>query len=286
MNLVICRYNKNHKMKSSRLLIHEGTCPDRSSKILRMCPYNPVHKISPENYENHKKVCDQRPIVDETLEKELRDYLMNKDNTNSLSHSTMDSKLLNKKVNQTQNESKINVELDFTTNKKKSLNENRNYSAYANNECKNQPIGIRKTQNENKTANKEKKRKQKEMMNLIGNSNFEESGILDTNISLKNKMNNNKISNNPFDDMYEFDDSITQQNWVYPDSMVRSINELVDTEKEDAELFGYDPNAEDSCIDKKNKNNIEINAVEEYDPEISDFSMTGYSMLTKNLNNN
>jgi len=62
-------------MKTSRLLIHEDNCPDKKSKVLKMCPFNPMHKMNPETYESHKKVCPQKPIVDKEIEKELKEYL-------------------------------------------------------------------------------------------------------------------------------------------------------------------------------------------------------------------
>ena len=70
MNMAVCRYNPNHKMKPSRLLIHEQKCPDRLKKqdLYRLCPYNPNHKIEKEKYEQHILVCENKPKI--TLEEQ------------------------------------------------------------------------------------------------------------------------------------------------------------------------------------------------------------------------
>jgi hypothetical protein len=78
MNLVSCRHNPNHKVKPSKLLIHEGNCPDRSKRPLSVCPYNPIHKVLPENIENHKRDCPNKPKVDKETEKEIREYIKSK----------------------------------------------------------------------------------------------------------------------------------------------------------------------------------------------------------------
>jgi hypothetical protein len=75
MNLVTCRYNTNHKMKSVKLLKHEDSCPDKGLKKLLTCPFNPVHLLNPERFEDHKKVCPNKPKIDENIEKEIRDYI-------------------------------------------------------------------------------------------------------------------------------------------------------------------------------------------------------------------
>ena len=68
--MAICRYNPNHKMKPSRLLIHEQKCPDRLKKqdLYRLCPYNPNHKIEKEKYEKHILECENKPKI--TLEEQ------------------------------------------------------------------------------------------------------------------------------------------------------------------------------------------------------------------------
>ena len=63
--MVKCRYNPNHQMKPSRLLIHEQKCPDRLKKqnLYKLCPYNPNHKIEKELYEKHILECENKPKI-------------------------------------------------------------------------------------------------------------------------------------------------------------------------------------------------------------------------------
>ena len=70
MNFSICRYNKNHKVKSSRIDIHEQKCPDRLKyqNKFKLCPYNPSHKIEKELYEKHVSECPNKPKL--TFEEE------------------------------------------------------------------------------------------------------------------------------------------------------------------------------------------------------------------------
>jgi len=63
MNLKQCRYNPNHKVKPSRIDIHEQGCPDRVKyeNKFQLCLYNPSHKIEKELFNEHLKVCENRP---------------------------------------------------------------------------------------------------------------------------------------------------------------------------------------------------------------------------------
>ena len=65
MSLVECRFNPNHKVKKSRILIHEMKCPDKIKKQneFKLCPYNPYHYIKNELFEKHKLECDSRPKI-------------------------------------------------------------------------------------------------------------------------------------------------------------------------------------------------------------------------------
>ena len=73
MSLVCCRYNKNHKVKASRLQMHEAKCPDRvNSKIkLMQCPYNPNHQIEEKDFANHKKNCPDKPNITEDEKRDM-----------------------------------------------------------------------------------------------------------------------------------------------------------------------------------------------------------------------
>lgn len=70
-----CRYNKAHKVKRTRLFIHEAKCPDAKSSNLQTCPYNAQHKVSFENMETHKKKCPDKPQIDPKLLNEMKKYI-------------------------------------------------------------------------------------------------------------------------------------------------------------------------------------------------------------------
>ena len=67
-DLVSCRYNKNHKVKRSRLVIHEYKCPDKDrNPDIIVSPFDPNEKINIKNYEKHCKKYE--PKIDEDLKK-------------------------------------------------------------------------------------------------------------------------------------------------------------------------------------------------------------------------
>lgn len=259
MSLVKCRYNPNHQMKSSRLLIHEDKCPDRGSKILRACPYNPVHKVTPFNFEAHKRECPQRPIVDGNTERELKEYLRLKSemsfNTTKITSNARTT--ISNEENLTQ--SKVTVKQPNTHR----LEDNeRNYYA-----PEKKIIGFT-SKNDKQKEKYEKKKRQKEMMHLIENANFEESGILDNVYNDVNIRRRNKLHNmDNFDEMNDVElmNSIEIQSHDFQlnESMFRQVNEFLNNTKEleiDEDCYeninAYDPNESDLHIDRRNKNNI------------------------------
>ena len=76
--LVHCPFNKAHLVKRSRLITHKKICPDKSNKGIVQCPYNPSHCVSIENFEKHKAKCPDRVIISPDLEKEMEEYIINK----------------------------------------------------------------------------------------------------------------------------------------------------------------------------------------------------------------
>ncbi len=256
-------------MKSSRLLIHEDKCPDRNSKILKMCPYNPMHKVSPFNFEAHKRECPQRPKVDENLERELKEYLKTQCHLNNNNNST--------KVSGNPNTKTVASNVDFTHKDSHSNIHSRNN--FGSQTSKN-IIGM-SSKIEKKILKTEKKKRQKEMMNLIDNSNFEDSGILDNiniNFSLRKNPNNNL---DEFEYMNASD--LNTQNFEMTESMLNQINELIENSREEFEgdnINEYDPNQSDLHIDRKNKNNIYNNL--DLDRKDEDFSMIFSTSMTKN----
>jgi hypothetical protein len=260
MNMVICRYNPNHKMKQSRLLLHEESCPDKKGKSLRMCPYNPIHKVTPENYERHKQTCDQRPKVDTKLEQELKDYLKQQGREKKAEPSMIPS------LTQSQ------IKVEILKDKDDSMSSNDNtfskipsiildpsptVTKYKMPETITNTIGMRKTAVDKKVK-RERKTKQKEMMNLIENSEFEESGIMERPHFTQNAKRN--IAD--IDEIYEEDfininyDKQSMNTLFHDhDSHINNTQfmQMIDgiSERND-----FDPNDSDIFSNKKNKNNI------------------------------
>ena len=73
MSLVQCRYNPNHRMKKSRLEIHEQKCPDKHKCKIKYvyCPYDPTDLIKEEDLESHKLICKFRPNISDKEQKEI-----------------------------------------------------------------------------------------------------------------------------------------------------------------------------------------------------------------------
>lgn len=76
--LVCCRYNPSHRVKSSRLMFHEDKCPDKNNIKIRVCLYNPNHKVSREKFDQHLKECPNRPNIDNATEERMKLYVENK----------------------------------------------------------------------------------------------------------------------------------------------------------------------------------------------------------------
>jgi hypothetical protein len=302
MNLVACRYNPNHKMKQTRLLIHEESCPDKKGKNLKMCPYNPVHKVAPENYERHKQICDQRPKVDPEVEQELKEYLKNL-NKQKEGHTTNIGNISS--VNKTsisntivKNESKNNSESEC-----ENLDINRienhleqselgkpNQSEIRHEDDENEvdistiseikkpkmalptkfkprapeslTIGLRNSVNEKKIK-KERKMKQREMMQLIENAEFDESNIniltqtyLEETVSLEKDEDFININmNNP---TKHGDELILEKNENFVNFNYNEINQnfdkqSVNTIKTENTLFTYSNNQENYPFHNRDK---------------------------------
>ena len=80
-DLVCCRYNKNHKVKRSRLVIHEYKCPDKDrNPDIIVSPFDPNEKINIKNYEKHCKKYE--PKIDEDLKKSIKEYIDNNNEDN------------------------------------------------------------------------------------------------------------------------------------------------------------------------------------------------------------
>ena len=54
-----CRYNHHHKVKKTKLIIHELNCPDKTSEI-ETCVFNVAHKYNVKDREIHRNTCESR----------------------------------------------------------------------------------------------------------------------------------------------------------------------------------------------------------------------------------
>ena len=79
-DLVSCPFNPSHKVKKSRLITHKKICPDKDNKGYVLCPYNQSHHVSIKNLEKHKEKCPNKVILDSELEKEMEEFIKNKNN--------------------------------------------------------------------------------------------------------------------------------------------------------------------------------------------------------------
>ena len=95
-----CRYNKNHKVLISRLILHESKCPDSKRKNLKTCPFNISHKISNEKFEKHVKNCPNRPKIEKNLKEQIFNYIKGKNNNEEIKY---DFQIDNEKLINTKN---------------------------------------------------------------------------------------------------------------------------------------------------------------------------------------
>lgn len=305
MNLVACRYNPNHKMKQTRLLIHEESCPDKKGKNLKMCPYNPVHKVAPENYERHKQICDQRPKVDPEVEQELKAYLKNLSkqkeghttsigNISSVCKSSISNTII-KHESKNESESECeNLDINRTDNHLEQTElDQRNHSEIRNENEENEvdisaiselkkpklalptkfkprtpesfTIGLRNTVIEKKIK-KERKMKQREMMQLIENDEFDESNInilanpyLEETVSLEKEedfININCDNHTNHEDGLNLENLEKNENIVnfnYNDFNGNFDKQSVNTMKTDNTLFTYSNNQENFPFQNRDK---------------------------------
>jgi len=135
--LVACRYNKNHKVKNSRLLFHERTCPNKDTEKVVVCSYDPSHKIKATLINEHEKTCPRRPKEDKDLLSEMEMYI------NSQTQ-------INRNINNNSN----NVNMENSVN---STNRSVRRSEIAQEPRNNQNVvGLRKTNEKKKKIEEEK----------------------------------------------------------------------------------------------------------------------------------
>ena len=129
-DLVHCPFNPAHKVKKCRLITHKKICPDKDSKGFVQCPYNPSHNVTIENLEKHKAKCPNRVIINPDLEKEMEDFIKNKNNGN-IGNSTINTVNKEYKEDKENNQNNCNEieELSEKKMKKKNINKKKNGKA-------------------------------------------------------------------------------------------------------------------------------------------------------------
>lgn len=65
-NLVQCPYDKGHQILHHRVMRHLTKCGRQHPHIkLEICPYDTMHRLRPEDMEDHKKTCSGRARLEE-----------------------------------------------------------------------------------------------------------------------------------------------------------------------------------------------------------------------------
>ena len=72
--LRICPFNPYHKVKATRFLLHKENCPDRIKLGYIQCHYNPSHFIHKDSIKEHENTCPDRVKIDPKLAEEMYEY--------------------------------------------------------------------------------------------------------------------------------------------------------------------------------------------------------------------
>ncbi len=151
MSLVECRFNPNHKVKSSRLIIHEKKCPDRNNgraiqseddpnlkiivgshndssiynnSIKKASDSRFYEKIKQKNIEKEKETEDKFEQLRKQMYKDSKDYeqtIQNEKNNNNMFKNKKKKKNKNKNSNNNNNdkENLFNVNINEIQNENK-----------------------------------------------------------------------------------------------------------------------------------------------------------------------
>ena len=171
-DLVCCRYNPNHKVKKSRLTIHEYKCPDKNNSKVVVCPFDPNEKINVKDYDNH--VRKHQPKIDNNLKEAIQNYIReNKQDNHKLLQEIRFQELKGNLVEKKPNIVGIDNKKKKKKNKKNNLNDKENINN--NNQTKNvEECDEKLTKSQNYDYLKIKnKRKIKKKFDYLSNDNFQ-----------------------------------------------------------------------------------------------------------------
>ena len=123
-HLVSCRYNPIHKVKKSKLIIHEYKCPDRFNLNIIVCPFDPNEKIHINDYNNHINLkIDKVNYDDKDIMREDNENILNDIKFKELNNFNYDN-LKDLKFNSKNDKKKINYDIDNDKRKNDIKNEN------------------------------------------------------------------------------------------------------------------------------------------------------------------
>lgn len=241
-----CRYNKNHKVKAGRLLIHETNCPDKNKSNLVRCNYDINHLVKKENLQSHLKSCPKKPNIDEKVHQEMLEYILKNASKNKSTDAT----------------SQRNTIINPSTDDRNYDKNKKNIKFIA---------GLGPIEDK-----EEKKRQQREYRHLINNSNLfydmsqidknDEFDLIEIDNEFKNEVDESLFSEaiNQFFKEDNIEDSVVISQKDYDDASGFHPQEECNNNRNIKLLFHnsnlendeYDPNSSDMYIGKRNKNNI------------------------------
>jgi len=232
MSLVACRYNPNHKVKSSRLIIHEKKCPDKNNGRAIQSEDDPNLKI----------------IVGSQNDSSIY-------NNNSSIKSISDSRFY-EKIKQNNIKKEKETEDKFEQLRKQMYKDQKDYEQI-----------IQSEKNNNSNMFKNKKKKKNKNNTFVNNHN---DNLFD--VKIKEIQNNNKDNHQLINDNFDFLEdeksneisnnntkNYVNHNKTQYSNKINDFEKIFDEIKYDEDDFikintNYDPNEELEKIMEMNKN--------------------------------
>ncbi len=137
-HLVSCRYNPNHKVKKSKLIIHEYKCPNRFNPNIIVCPFDPNEKIHINDYNKHIKEHQKKDFnlnIDKVnfdvriINREDNEKILNDIRFKELKNFNYDN-IKDLKINSKNDKKKINYEIDNNKRKNNDMKDKNKINEY------------------------------------------------------------------------------------------------------------------------------------------------------------
>jgi hypothetical protein len=227
MSLVSCRYNPNHQVKSSRLIIHEKKCPNRFNGRAIQSEDDPNLKIIVGSNNYNESSSSQKKYSDIKYMEKIKEQNIEKEEETNKKFEELRKQMYS---NDKEYNERIKKENEFKKKKKKKKKKNTN-----NNQTdKLFSIGMDEIKNDNPDSN--------HFYGGIDNFSEEENNINENEFDNKKlSIDENKISNNLSD--------------------FENVLEDIDFEDFYKIIFEYDPNKELEQITERNKNYFDIDEI-------------------------